>query len=414
MNAYNMRPVPVKKTQKRSYKKLLISILAIVVVVGIYSAYALLRPLPALKTTIIPPVLPAQVKVNIPWPASGQAAYGAANYGLLASHNTNNPVPTASVAKVITALAILDKHPLKPGETGPTLTMTAKDVDIYNQYVAQSGSVVPVFEGQQITEYQALQAMMLPSANNMADTAAIWAFGSLPAYSTFANSFVKTLGMTQTTIGADASGFLPSTVSTAADLVRLGTKALENPVLSDIVSQSTADFPDYGTIENVNSLLGQYGVHGIKTGNTDQAGGCYLAAADVTIGGQKITIITAVMGDTTLGQAIRDSVPMIQSSVSQFQNVDVASVGQSVGRVTSAWGQNSNLIATSDVSALTWAGTALSPAVHVKTITAPISAGTTVGALDLTDQLGKQLSSPVQMDATIQKPTAGWRLLHPF
>lgn len=414
MNAYNMRPIPAKPNPKRSYKGLIISLSVIIVIVGAYVAYALLRPLPTLKTTVIPPVLPAQVRVNIPWPANGQAAFGAQGYGLLASHNTNQPVPTASVAKVITALAILNKHPLKPGETGPVLTMTAHDVDIYNQYAAQGGSVVPVFEGQKITEYQALQAMMLPSANNMADTTAIWAFGSLQAYSAFANSFVKTLGMTQTTIGADASGFSPTTVSTATDLVRLGGNALANPVLADIVDQQTADFPDYGTIDNVNTLLGQYGIHGIKTGNTDEAGGCFLAAADVSVGGQNITVITAVMGDSTLGQAMRDSVPMVQSSVSQFQNVLVVSTDQSVGQVTSVWGADSDIIATDDISSLTWAGTALSPNVHTRNINAPASAGTPVGSLSLTSQLGKQLSSQLVLKSAITKPTTKWRLMHPL
>jgi D-alanyl-D-alanine carboxypeptidase (penicillin-binding protein 5/6) len=408
-----MRPIPSVRPQKRNYKNLLITVLGLVVIIGAYIGYAIVRPVPGLKTTVTPPVLTAQVKVNIPWPAGGQAAFGAQGYGLLAAHGTDKQVPTASVAKVITALAVLDKHPLKPGETGPAITITAQDVALYNQYAGADGSVVPVFEGQKITEYQALQAMMLPSANNVSDSLAIWAFGSLPAYTTFANSYVKTLGMDNTTIGTDASGFSPSTVSTAADLVRLGNKALANPVLADIVGQPTAVFPDYGTIENVNAFLGRNGIRGIKTGNTDEAGGCYLAAADIEVGGQKITVITAIMGSNTLGQGMRDSIPMIQSAVSQFQNVHVVRVGQSVGRVTSSWGENSDIVATQNITTLTWAGTSLTPSVHADVRKAPAAAGTNVGSLNLNDMSGKELSSPLQLKNTIEKPTIKWRLLHP-
>jgi D-alanyl-D-alanine carboxypeptidase (penicillin-binding protein 5/6) len=410
---YNVRPIPGLQKPRRSYKKAFFSLLVICLIVGGYAGYALLRPLPAPKTTILPPVIPAQVSVNIPWPASGQAAFGVQGYGLLKSHNIDKPTPTASVAKVITALSVLQKKPLKPGETGPSITMTAHDVDLYHTYVAEDGAVVPVFEGQTITEYQALQAMMLPSANNMADTTAIWAFGSLDAYKTYANSFVKQLGMAQTTVGADASGFSPTTVSTASDLVRLGNAALGNPVLAGIVGQSEAVFPDYGTISNVNTLLGQYGIRGIKTGNTDEAGGCYLAAADITVAGQKLTVITAIMASSTRGQAMRDSVPIIQSAVSQFQNAHVVRANESVGHVTTAWGPTSDVVANKDITVLTWSGTSLSPTTSSKSISVPAPAGAIVGGLQLKSN-NKTYSTILTTTEELRPPSASWRLRHPL
>jgi D-alanyl-D-alanine carboxypeptidase (penicillin-binding protein 5/6) len=292
--------------------------------------------------------------------------------------------------------------------------MNAHDVELYNQYAAVDGSLVPVYEGQKITEYQALQAMMLPSANNISDSMAIWAFGSLPAYTAFANNFVKTLGMERTTVGSDASGFSPSTVSTAADLVRLGNKALANPVLAEIVGQSSAVFPGYGTIENVNTLLGQYGIRGIKTGNTDEAGGCFLAAADITVAGQKVTVITAIMAANTRGQAMRDSLPMIQSAVSQFQNVHIVDSGQTVGRVASAWGESSDIVATNSLARLAWSGKALTPSVHADALSAPVKAGTKVGKLDILTPSGQKLTTPIELDSSITKPTLKWRLTHPL
>ena len=120
------------------------------------------------------------------------------------------------------------------------MTITQADVDIYNRYVAQDGSVVPVTVGEKITLYQMLQALMLPSANNIADSMAIWAYGSLQNYSLAANKYVAAHGMNITHIGSDASGLAPDTVGTAHDLVLLGKLAMEHPVLSAIVGQQTA------------------------------------------------------------------------------------------------------------------------------------------------------------------------------
>jgi D-alanyl-D-alanine carboxypeptidase (penicillin-binding protein 5/6) len=41
--------------------------------------------------------------------------------------------------------------------------------------------------GEELSEYQALQALLLPSANNIAETLARWAFGSIDAYNAYAN-----------------------------------------------------------------------------------------------------------------------------------------------------------------------------------------------------------------------------------
>ncbi len=411
---YNYRPVPHTTSRQRSRKPNSF-IAALIVVALAYCALALLRPVPDIHIVVTPPVVPALVKVNIPWPTSPanvQAAYGADGYGLLDSSGPETPVPTASVAKAITALVVLDKKPLKPGEQGPAITMTAHDVELYNKYVAIDGSVVPVSVGQTISEYQALQALLLPSANNIADTLAEWAFGSLSAYNTYANSYVKKLNMTNTTV-TDASGFAPTTVCTASDLVRLGDAALDNPVLADIINQQTAEFPDYGTVHSTNTLLGQSGIRGIKTGNTDEAGGCYLSAADVMIGDKKITVITAVMGAPNIALAMRSSLPLIQSSPSQFQNVHVVRTGQSVGRAAALWGASSDITAAKGITVTAWTGTSVAASSTKSRVTAPAAADTPAGTLSHNFN-GTSQSSDVELTRAIAEPSIWWRLAHPL
>ena len=199
-------------------------------------------------------------------------------------------IAAASTIKIITALAILDKKPLQTGQQGPYITLGTSDVAIYQDYLRRGGSVAKVAAGEKISQYQALQAMLLPSANNIADSLVIWAFGSQKAYLSYAADFVASIGLKNTHL-ADASGFSPNSTSTAEDLVTAGLKAMRNPVIAEIVAQKQAKIPIAGVIQNVNWLLGKDGIIGIKTGHTDEAGGCYLFASRMIIAGKRVNIL---------------------------------------------------------------------------------------------------------------------------
>jgi D-alanyl-D-alanine carboxypeptidase (penicillin-binding protein 5/6) len=235
--------------------------------------------------------------VQLAWPADGQAAVGTVESGVLATSSDNQkPLSTASMAKIITALAIIEKQPLKQGQTGPSYTLTAKDVANYRIEADRGGSTVAVQEGMVLTQYQALQMILIASANNMADSLAEKTFGSTEAYTAYAQDMLHRMGLSQTVI-ADASGFSSETVSTPSELIAIGIAALKNPVIAEIVAQQQAQIPGVGIITNTNQLLGVDGVVGIKTGTTDQAGKCLLFAGRYTDkNGQKVTIVGVIMG----------------------------------------------------------------------------------------------------------------------
>lgn len=260
------------------------------------------------------PVAAAQPKMTspLPWPTYGQAAYGVTDDGVLASSSeAAEQVPIASLAKVITALAILKQKPLAPGEQGPMITLTAEDEALYREYVAKSGTVVPVKAGVQISQYQALQAMLLPSANNISDTLARWAFGSVEAYNAYANEMLRELGISQTTI-ADASGYSSETKSTASDMVKIGILYMQNPVLQEIASQPQATIPFTGTVYNNNDAINKDGVIGIKIGYTEAADNTFLVA-DVKEGNKDEIAVTAVLGARSLPTAMRDAKVLLKS-----------------------------------------------------------------------------------------------------
>jgi len=79
--------------------------------------------------------------------------------------------------------------------------------------------VAKVSLGEKLSEYQALQAMLIPSGNNMADSFGRgWIFGSPEAYVTYANQMISTMGLNKTLVGDAASGFGDSTTSTADEI----------------------------------------------------------------------------------------------------------------------------------------------------------------------------------------------------
>jgi D-alanyl-D-alanine carboxypeptidase (penicillin-binding protein 5/6) len=281
-----------------------------------------------------------------------------------------------------------------------------------------------VSAGEQISEAQMLEAVMLPSANNMADSLAVWAFGSLDAYKAAATQYVSSLGLTNTHIGSDASGFSPSTSSTAHDLVILGEQAMQNPVLRHIVSQPTAsDVPGLSTVKNVNFLLGSNGIIGIKTGNTDQAGGVYLSAATANVNDQSVTIVTALVGAPTLFQALQNSVPLIISAQSNFVAAKLLSQQANVGEYRLPWGggngdKNGGVVSATTQTNLTssvWQGSTASATITLQPIDLDAKAGQIVGtATSAKTQFGPGNQTNIILRSAPTKPGIWWRLLHPL
>jgi len=121
--------------------------------------------------------------VQLTWPSIGQAAIGSMEEGLLARSSEKEEVrPIASMAKVITALAIMEQQPIRPGEKGETYVITEDDITNLRAYISDGGSVLPLLIGMRLNQYQAMQRMLIASDNNMADMLADRIFGSIDGY----------------------------------------------------------------------------------------------------------------------------------------------------------------------------------------------------------------------------------------
>ncbi len=345
---------PVKK--KRHYLRWFIVLLLIggLVSAGYVGYKRFNRPLPDLVVSKSVE-LSAGPDVKYQWPDYGQSAVAIVGKGVIDSNNSQKPQPTASLAKVITALVVLDKKPLVVGQEGPSIAITKLDQQIYDKYYVINGSIVPVLPGTTLTQKELLEGTLIASANNMAETLTNWAFGSQEEYIRYANQYLEENNFKNTTV-ADSSGFSPKTVSTAEEMVRLGEMAMLDPVFAEIVASPQAKISNAGVIRSTNFILGRNGINGIKTGNTNEAGGCFMISVDlVHPDDSRSTVIAVVMGAKTVAQAMEDVQPLVYNyTESGFNDVAVVSEGQQLGVISSEWGHKAAVTATNDLSLFGW------------------------------------------------------------
>ncbi|MFJ9432048.1 D-alanyl-D-alanine carboxypeptidase family protein [Streptomyces sp. NPDC101490] len=244
-------------------------------------------------------------RLDLPWPEEGQASVMVEGVGSLGSRGGQEPVPIASVTKVMTAYVILREHPLKPGENGPVIEV---DDTAAQESFTLSESTAPVRTGQRLSQRKLLELLLLPSGNNIARLLARWDSGSQEAFVAKMNREAAALGMGRTRY-TGASGLESTTRSTAEDQLKLAHRAMRDPVLREVVALRHTTVPGVpGTVTNTNRLLEKPGVIGLKTGSSTPAGGNLLWAAEVGSGTARRLVLGAVLGQrarTTPAEGLR-------------------------------------------------------------------------------------------------------------
>ena len=134
---------------------------------------------------------------------------------------------------------------------------------------------MPVRTGERLTERQALAALLLPSANNIAIMLARRTWGSVPNFVRHMNRQAAALHMAHT-VYTDPSGYDPATRSTPSDQIRIARAATHRRTFRAMVRRIRYRIPVAGTVYNKNTLLGRDGFVGIKTGSMSQSGGCLM------------------------------------------------------------------------------------------------------------------------------------------
>ncbi|MFB7759317.1 D-alanyl-D-alanine carboxypeptidase [Streptomyces xiamenensis] len=391
----------------------------VVLLLVIFSVAQSLRPLPepTLRLTAAESFTFDGEVPAAPWPAFGQAALDVDGIGTFGTSGDQEPVPIASVAKVMTAYILMRDHPMEsdPESTGAEIPVDQKAEDEVALGDSDDESVVSVTSGEVLTQREALQAIMIASANNVARLVARWDAGSEADFVAKMNETAAELGMKNTTY-TDPSGLSPDTVSTAEDQVILGKAAMEDPVFRQVVR-----LPEYYDSSgerqgNWNHLVPMNGTVGIKTGTTTTALGNLLFAAEQTVGEETRLIIGAVLRQppdpvdlSILTGALNAGRELISFAQEELIEETVLSAGDVVGYVDDGLGGRTPVTVTEDVRAAGWPGLKLTLELNGgeggEALPHTASAGTEVGTLTVGDGSGgSETTVPVALRHDLTEP----------
>ncbi|MEV5930804.1 D-alanyl-D-alanine carboxypeptidase [Streptomyces cellulosae] len=402
-------PPPPQTPLRTAVRRIKIWTPLVVLLVIVFAVVQNFRPLPT--PTL---VLTAQDtytfeggKPQIPWPESGQAALDVDGIGTFGSSGEQKPVPIASVAKVMTAYVILRDHPLKSGAEGPKI-----EVDALAEQQSDAGqeSTVNVTKGDAISEREAVEAILIASANNVARLLARWDAGSEKAFVEKMNEAAEDLGMSDTTY-TDPSGLNNTTVSTAVDQVKLARAAMQQPAFREVAAMM--EYVDYKGEKhgNWNRLVGKDDVVGIKTGTTTSALGNLSFAAKKDVDGEVHRIVGAVLrqpeggeDNTILSGALDAGHKLILAGQDALRAETILKKGTVVGYADDGLGGHTPVVVTEDVKAVGWAGLEVKLTFAGTELPHTARAGTKVGTLTVGDGKNGAVKVPVALKEDLVEP----------
>jgi len=395
-------------------RRAIVVVLLVVLVLGIGSIIQLLRGVP---NPTYRPVLAEVGRVaggapQVNWPSGAESAAEILGVGYLGEHGGTRETEIASVAKMTTALLTVKAHPLSLGEPGPELTMTPADYQIYQQDVAAGDSVGKIAEGEKLSEYQLLELLLIPSADNIATVLARWDAGSVTAFVAQMNSFAAGLGLHHTHYG-DPSGLTSATLSIPRDQLKIESLFMANPVLAYIASKPQATLPVAGTVYNVDYALGHAHIVGAKTGSITT--GNFAMATQFQVDGRQVYGLGVVLdagGVQPLINALHDGEQLARSLQTIPRAVQVLRKGEVVGDLEIPGSTPDPIVATKTIDDLGWGGLSESfaPTLNKGSLYG-LKAGQQVGTLTVT--VGQQLEIvPLRIEHAVTKPSVLYRLTH--
>ena len=421
-----------KTKTKRRFPVRRFAVVAVIVVIlaGAAAVRAATESLPALT---VRRVVPASVTLPggrpaLAWPAQGEAAVAVDGLPLLGSSGPETPVPIASLAKIMTAYVLLEDHPVVNGQPGFDLTVSPADVAAYQTAASQQQSVVPVAQGESLSEVQLLQALLVASGNNIATTVANYDAGSTAGFVAKMNTAAKNLGMDHTSY-TDPSGLASSTISTATDQLLLAGRAMAIPAFAQTVAMPSVKIPVAGSVANFNKAVGTGGFIGVKTGSTAKAGGCLVFANRQSIGARSITILGAVLGQdlgqtstsVLTGAALNAASALVGSVLSSVSSRTVLAAGTVVAVVTNGSGVKANATTSAALTTLGFGGLTVEITLRELRLGTRLSAGQTIASVGVaglgaagTGVTGPSDTAPVTVASGTPSPGWSWRLSHLF
>jgi serine-type D-Ala-D-Ala carboxypeptidase (penicillin-binding protein 5/6) len=297
--------------------------------------------------------------------------------------------PMASITKVMTAVVVLEHS--SPSDV----------VSVPSAAIAVGQSSAALVAGERLTVRELLEATLVKSGNDAAETLAIHVGGSEEQFVKMMNDKARDLGLDDTHFenahGLDATGHY----TTADDLGALARYAMSKPLFRDIVKRSVVTIGKgkrRRVLHSTDQLLGVYtGAIGIKTGNTDGAGYSIISAAKRG----DVTLYAVVLGTSSDRNRFTDAKALLDWGFAHYRPMQLAEKGTVVGEtpVTSYLDRTITVAIAekTEIPVLDLTGP-INRTVKVAPVAAPVSKGQYLGVAEF--RQGKRLIASASLTAT--------------
>ncbi|MEU7112968.1 serine hydrolase [Streptomyces sp. NPDC046182] len=419
-------PPPAETPRRVARRRVKVWTPLLLLLAGAVAGAQLLRPLPAPQLLATERTHTVEGQLAIPWPGEGQGAVRLPGSGTIGTFGAQKPVPTASVAKIMTAYVVLKDHPLRKGEAGPTITVDATTVAEGRS--KNESRIEGLTEGSTYSQLDMLKMLMIPSGNNAARLLARWSTGSdsEAAFVEQMNAAARELGMNDTTY-TDPSGLDAGTVSTAVDQLRLAEAAMKDDVFRSVVAMPDAEIKNLSQrLINNNTLLNapELSIRGIKTGSSTPAGGALVWAGYKSVGDETPLILGALMDQRadgpdpnatrSLALVLANSKKVVECVRGALTSATVVRKGDRVGYIDDGLGGRTPVVAGAELKVVAAPGQTLRLALSGRNgakaaVPRTAAAGAEVGVLTVGEGAGAR-SVPVVVDRELSEPSIGTRL----
>ncbi len=273
-----------------------------------------------------------------------------ANYSeVLYDHHAYDKAWPASTTKVMTALLVMEA--LENGQLSPTTPLTAGPTRMQDIPAGKGYAVADLREGEVLTVEELLYCLLLPSHADAANVLAVAVDGSIEDFVEHMNRRAGELGCKGTHFTNTAGMHNENHYSTAYDLALIFQAALEHDLFRDIIGTAVHTVPATNlskerTFYNSNGLISTWNYSGYvydkciggKTGNTDEAGRCLVAAAEdgdtllisVVLGSGPVEV--PGVADLKQGQLLSSS-NLLKWGFKSFHRVTITEDSQPVAKV---------------------------------------------------------------------------------
>lgn len=323
---------------------------------------------------------------------------------VLAESNANARKYPASLTKMMTAILTYEYYEKQPG--GLQNTVFA-DEEAADTEPTRFGLRV----GEEMNVDEALNIMLLMSANDIAVMLAKAVGGTTENFARLMNNKAEELGLNDTHFVTPNGLHDDDHYSTASDLAKLTLYFLENEYLAGIVAQSSYSYSatnrhESGEVYSTNllytdkfdvyvggsiisTLYTRGRVFGVKTGTTPEAGGCLIAGVQDGLTKILVVILDSRYGDSYQLERYADAHKLLDWTFDNYRTRQLFNAGDSYGIIKVKRGEfnkvetvlSEDVVMTLPVS--TDDGYVTSEYVLDESIQAPFEAGTAVGKLSV-------------------------------